>query len=65
MHDELVGLVDRMLELNKQIQKIQSETERETVKRLITATDNKIDQLVYRLYNITEEEQKIIEGTNV
>ncbi|MFH2003676.1 MAG: hypothetical protein ABIK27_02870 [Bacteroidota bacterium] len=28
------------------------------------AMDKKIDQLVYRLYNITEEEQKIIEGTD-
>lgn len=62
MHDELVGLVDRMLELNKQLQKIQSDTERETVMRLIAATDNKIDQLVYKLYDLTEEEIRIVEG---
>ncbi|MDP2208387.1 MAG: hypothetical protein Q8K98_06400 [Bacteroidota bacterium] len=39
------------------------ESEWEPIQRQIVATDNKIDQLVYRLYNITEEEQKIIEET--
>ena len=30
--------------------------------RQIEAADKKIDQLVYRLYRLTEEEIKIVEG---
>ena len=32
-----------------------------TAQQQITATDKKIDQLVYKLYNLTDEEIKIIE----
>jgi type II restriction/modification system DNA methylase subunit YeeA len=32
-----------------------------TIRRQIDATDRKIDQLVYQLYNLTDEEIKIIE----
>ena len=32
------------------------------LEREIDATDEQIDELVYRLYGITEEERKIIEG---
>jgi hypothetical protein len=32
------------------------------LQRQIAATDNQIDQLVYKLYELTEEEIKIIEG---
>jgi len=35
---------------------------REQVQRCIAATDNKIDQLVYELYWLTEEEIKIVDG---
>ena len=36
-------------------------SELERVEREITATDSEIDELVYELYGITEEERKIIE----
>jgi type I restriction-modification system DNA methylase subunit len=62
MHNALVSLVENMLELNKQLQKVNFDSEKEPIERQIAATDNKIDQLVYRLYNITEEERKLIEN---
>jgi hypothetical protein len=35
---------------------------KELIQREITKTDNAIDQIVYQLYGITEQEKKIIEG---
>ncbi len=77
-HDELVRLVDRrriakrgdegrrswpgMLDLHKQRAPLPESAERQRVEREIEATDRKIDEIVYRLYGITEEERKIIEG---
>jgi len=36
--------------------------EQEMVKREIESTDREIDQLVYELYGLSEEEIKIVEG---
>jgi hypothetical protein len=65
MHDDLVSLVENMLELNKQLQKANFDSEKEPVDRQIAATDNKIDQLVYKLYDLTEEEIRIVEGKSI
>jgi hypothetical protein len=35
--------------------------EREKIEREIAVTDEKIDEIVYGLYGITEEERKVIE----
>jgi len=59
----MVELVDRMLELNKQKHSgnlAPSQVER--ADREIAATDAEIDNVVYELYGITNEERKIIEG---
>jgi hypothetical protein len=34
------------------------------IKAKIKSTDKEIDQMVYNLYGLTEEEVKIVEGTN-
>ena len=62
MHDDLVSLVEKMLELNKQLQKAHFDSEKEPIERQIAATDKKIDKLVYDLYVLSEEEIKIVEG---
>ena len=54
MHDDPVALVERMLELNKRL--------REELERRIERTDREIDELVYRLYGLTEEERRVVEG---
>ncbi len=38
------------------------QNEREPIERQVAATDKKIDELVYQLYGLTEEEIKIVEG---
>lgn len=64
-HDDLVALVDRMLELNKRLAPIRNTacSEREELLREIKRTDEEIDNLVYDLYGLTEEERRIVEET--
>jgi len=62
IHDKLVDLVDRMIELHKKKAALPPSAEREKIEREITVTDEKIDEIVYGLYQITDEERKIIGG---
>jgi hypothetical protein len=61
LHDDLVALVDVMLDLNKKIQ-IARGSKKDQIQRQIEETDREIDNLVYRLYAITDNERDIIEG---
>jgi len=60
-HDNLVELVEVMLDLNRKIQNAKG-SEKDQIQRQIEKTDREIDDLVYKLYGITEGEKKIIEG---
>jgi len=62
LYHKLIALVKVMLDLNKKIQTAKGR-EKEHIQRQIDKTDKEIDNLVYRLYGITKEERKIIEGT--
>jgi hypothetical protein len=59
-HDRMVTLVERMLELHKRTP--QTPHEKERLEREIASTDAQIDRLVYELYELTEEEIRIVEG---
>ncbi len=50
-----------MLELQRKKNSLPPSVEREKSEREIAVTDEKIDDIVYGLYGITEEERKIIE----
>ena len=58
----MVGLVETMLRLHKSLPKAKTPHEQEWLKRQIAATDNQIDQLVYELYGLTNEEIEVIEA---
>ncbi len=63
-HNELVKLADKMIELNKKIQKlnpIMDDKEYDEIKLEIEKTDKIINEEVYKLYGLTREEIKIIE----
>jgi hypothetical protein len=61
-HDRMVALVDRMLEMYKKKHSGKlAPSELECLEREIAATDAAIDDLVYDLYGITEEDRKIVE----
>lgn len=59
---QLVKLVETMLQLNKDLQVATLPEQKEQLQARISYTDKKIDQLVYQLYELTEEEIKIVEG---
>lgn len=62
IHDKLVNLVDNIIELNK---KLSSEKNPNTIEMLntrIQAVDKAIDNIVYALYGLNDEEVRIIEG---
>ena len=59
---QIIVLVDKMLKLNKELQKIAENSEKwNSMKSEIDKTDKKIDQEVYKIYGLTEEEIKKIE----
>jgi len=60
-HDKMVKLVERMLDLHKQLAAAKVPGEKTRIQRQIDATDKQIDNLVYDLYNLTNEEIEIIE----
>ena len=53
-----------MLDLNRKIQTAKS-SRKEQIQRQIKKTDREIDELVYKLYGIMDEERKVIEGKQV
>ena len=64
-HDKMVDLVKRMMELKKQrarAPKKQSPSAKQLLDQKLAITDKRIDQLVYELYGLTEEEIRIVEG---
>jgi hypothetical protein len=61
-HDRMVQLVEQMLSLHKQLTAAKTPQDQTVLQRQIDATDRQIDQLVYELYGLTEEEIRIVEG---
>ena len=62
LYNKLVSLVARMLELQRKKNSLPPSVEREKSEREIAVTDDKIDDIVYGLYGIIEEERGVIEG---
>ncbi len=60
-HDKLVALVDNMLELQKKYHNARMEKDKELYERQIKIVDTQIDGLVYDLYGLAEEEEKVVE----
>jgi len=58
---DIVKLVDNLLKLNKQLQSTKLETQRQQIQRAIDHAEKKIDELVYELYGLSEEEIEIVE----
>ena len=62
-HDNLAKLVDKILKLNKELQKTAENSNKwNSIKSEIEKTDRKIDEEVYKLYSLTPEEIKIVEN---
>jgi len=59
--DNIVNMAEEMLALHEHLAAVRSEADSLLLERQIKATDQKINQLVYELYNLTDEEIRIIE----
>ena len=59
----IIKLVDKMLSLNKRLNELKDKStdEKAKIEAEIKKIDQEIDELVYKLYGITEAEKKIIE----
>ena len=53
-----------ILKLHKDLPRAKTPHEAEALQRQTAATDRQIDQLVYELYGLTEDEIRIVEGTS-
>jgi hypothetical protein len=62
-HDRIVELVGQMFDLDKQLAEAKEPQTKTVLQRQIDTTDRQIDRLVYELYELTEEEIKIVEGS--
>jgi hypothetical protein len=58
----MVTLVESMLSLHKQLAAANTGHEKTALQRQIDATDRQIDQLVYELYGLTNDEISIVES---
>ena len=63
MHNKIIQLVKSMLDLQKKKTKARSERDIYIIQHQIEATDREIEQLVYELYGLTEEEIKIVKNS--
>ncbi|MHB8793317.1 MAG: Eco57I restriction-modification methylase domain-containing protein [Thermoleophilia bacterium] len=61
-HNHIVELVDRMLTLSKRQLVAKTSHEKETIQRQIDSTDREINQIVYILYDLSEDEIEIVES---
>ncbi|MEX0677267.1 MAG: N-6 DNA methylase [Pirellulales bacterium] len=61
-HDGMVGLVSKMLQVKEQLYSARSPDEKMRCQRQIGAIDAQIDQLVYELYGLTDDEIRLVEA---
>ena len=59
--EKMVALVAKMLDCNSKLTEIKSPQERDIFQRQIQSIDRQIDNLVYQLYGLTDDEIKIVE----
>jgi predicted nucleic acid-binding Zn-ribbon protein len=60
----MIVLVEQMLSLHKKLAEAKTDHEKINLQRQIDAADGQIDRLVYELYELTQEEIMIVEGTH-
>lgn len=61
LYERIVNGVRGMLTSKKQLQQAKTESDKNYLERKCEQLDKEIDQLVYQLYGLTEEEIKIVE----
>lgn len=62
LHDEIVKLVNQLLQLNQQIAETKLASQVSQLQSKVDYCGDRINQIVYQLYELTNEEIKIVEG---
>ena len=62
IQQEIEKLVDIIIHLHKELQTTKIPSKTEQLQTRIHHTDNRINQLVYELYGLTDEEIAMVEG---
>ena len=60
VHDKLVKLVDNIIAINKKLVGENNPNTKEILERQVRALDGEIDKLVYKLYNLIEDDIRIL-----
>jgi type I restriction-modification system DNA methylase subunit/predicted type IV restriction endonuclease len=62
--NSIISLVSTILSLYKKLPLAKTDQEKTIIQRQIDSADRRIDELVYELYGLTEEEIEIVEGVS-
>jgi len=63
-HDKIVSLANELIALSTEIQKLSPNTDKhDSLKREVEKLDSEIDEAIYKLYDLTDEEITTIEKT--
>lgn len=62
VHDKIVVLVDNIIELNKKLNTEKNPNSLNMINRQILACEKQLDNLIFSIYNLNDEEKRIIEG---
>ena len=62
MHNKIVNLVENIIALNKKLLVEKNSNSVNMINRQINSIDRQIDRLVYEIYNLDDNDIKIIEG---
>jgi len=60
--NKIIKFVDQLIQLNKEIHDAKLESKREQIQGKIDYCEDRINEIVYELYELTPEEIKIVEG---
>jgi type II restriction/modification system DNA methylase subunit YeeA len=59
---EIIKLVDQLLQVNEAIQTVTLESKREQLQNKIEYCENRVNDIVYQLYGLTDEEINMVES---
>ena len=63
--DKIVELVERILSLHKRLVEAKAPHDKTVIQQQIAVTDKQIDKMAYELYDLTDEEIKMVEETTI
>lgn len=61
IHNQMIQLVEQMISLHQQLNEAETPPAKKRIQQQIKATDRQINQLVYELYELTDEEIAIVD----